>query len=51
MQKKFTPVKFETNDSIKASPKLSTVNLIKQFARVYTCNTSLQPRLGSFILN
>lgn len=51
MQKKSTTVKFEITESVKASPKQTTVNLIKQFARVYSCNHALHHSLGSFILN
>lgn len=51
MQKKSTPVKFEMNESVKASPKQATVNFLKQFARVYSYNHALHQSLGSFILN
>lgn len=51
MQKKSTTVKFEICNNTHARPKLSTVNLLKQFARVYTYNEALQPGLRNFIPN
>lgn len=51
MQKKSTTVKFEISNTTHAHPKLSTVNLLIQFARVYTYNEALQPGLRNFIPN
>ena len=51
MQKKSTSVKSEICKEIPNGPKQSTVNLLKQFARVYTYNTSLQPGLRTIIPN
>ncbi len=51
MQKKTTTVKFEMSTNTPSRPKLSTVNFIKQFARVYTCDRALQPGLRNFVLN
>lgn len=51
MQKKTTTVKFEIRENSQARPKLSTVSLLKQFARVYTCSQVLEPSLSNFILN
>ena len=51
MQKKTTTVKFEIRENSQARPKLSTVSLLKQFARVYTCSQVLEPSLRNFILN
>ena len=36
MQKKTTTVKFEIRENSQARPKLSTVSLLKQFAREFT---------------
>ncbi len=33
------------------SPKESTISLIKQFARIYSCERLLQPGLRNFIPN
>lgn len=54
MQKKtttVTTVKFEIRENSQARPKLSTVSLLKQFARVYNCSQVLEPSLRNFILN
>ena len=51
MQKKTTTVKFEIRENSQARPKLSTVSLLKQFARVSTCSQVLEPSLRNFILN
>lgn len=32
-------------------PKQTTLNFLRQFARVYTCAAALPPALGSFIAN
>lgn len=51
MQKKTTTIKFENCENTQARPKLSTVNFLKQFARVYSCSQSLQPSLAGIVLN
>lgn len=35
----------------KMNPKQSTINFLKQFARVYSYESKLDNRLGSFIAN
>ena len=51
MQKKTTTVKFEIRENSQARPKLSTVSLLKQFARVYTCSQVLERALEiSFLI-
>lgn len=52
MQKNFTLNKSLTvNNSIKIKPKESTINFIKQFARVCKMKQMAQTELGIFILN
>ena len=52
MQKNFTLNKSLTvNNSIKIKPKESTINFIKQFARVCKMKQMTQTELGIFILN
>ena len=52
MQKNFTLTKQKSvNNSVRTMPKESTVNFIKQFARVCKFRTMAQPELGMFILN
>lgn len=51
MQKKTTTVKLEISANAPSRPKMMTVNLIKQFARAYACDRTLQPGLRNFILN
>lgn len=38
-------------NSEKMNPKQSTINFLKQFARVYTCNNKLPQGLEGFIVN
>lgn len=52
MQKNFTLTKNQiVKSSSKVTPKESTINFIKQFARVCTMKRMNQPELGVFILN
>ncbi len=41
----------EVKEMPNKAPKPSTINLIKQFARIYYYNDSLQPGLRGFIPN
>lgn len=34
-----------------SGPKESTVNFLKQFARIYSCNSSINIGLGEFYAN
>ncbi len=52
MHKNFTLSKFQfVDNSEKKSPKETTVNFIKQFARVCVMKKMTQSELGMFILN
>lgn len=52
MHKNFTLTKFQVvSNSEKKNPKESTINFIKQFARVCAVRKTTQPELGFFILN
>lgn len=52
MQRISTQVKCEVRKSIRTiAPKQSTINLIKQFARIYSYNETLRPGLRSLIPN
>ena len=52
MQKISTPMKWEMRNSTKKiGPKQSTINLVKQFARIYLYNETLQTGLRNFIPN
>ena len=39
------------NNSEKMNPRQSTMNFLKQFARVYSCNNKLPRGLEGFIAN
>ncbi len=46
----------EKNNSVKneealKGPKKKSIDFIKQFARIYSCQTMLQPELGGFVAN
>lgn len=52
MHKNFTLTQSKTvNNSGNVKPKESTINFIKQFARVCVMKKMAQPELGVFILN
>lgn len=53
MQKIFTQVKQEGSNmqQVEIRPRQSTVEFIKQFARVYSFNPFLKVGLGGFIAN
>ena len=54
MQKSFTPVKNQVKSQptpVQVSPKAKTVEFIKQFARVYSFQQSLQPGLRDYVVN
>ncbi len=45
------PTSTDENYRRKPSPKKSTLAMLRQFARTYSCASSLPPTLGSFIAN
>lgn len=51
MQKNITLTSKNVNQRLKMTPKESTINFIKQFARVCTMKKMTQQELGMFILN
>lgn len=53
MNESSTQVKNEINSDVAAmsGPKESTVNFLKQFARIYSCNSSINIGLGEFYAN
>lgn len=52
MQKISTQLHFETGqDTMERAPRKSTVNFIKQFARVYSCSTVLPLGFGVMMAN
>lgn len=52
MQKNFTLTTKQKNfNSLQAKPKESSINFIKQFARVCTMQKLANPELGLFIMN
>lgn len=53
MTKSITSLKSKTGTSKEEllTPKESTVNFIKQFARIYSCKNLSQPGLRGVILN
>ncbi len=53
MVKSSTPVTREIKEQFKEtlSPRKSTVEFLKQFARIYTYNNMTTPQLGSFMAN
>ncbi len=52
MQKTSTQVELKSKPAgVKCSPKKSTVDFIKQFARAYTFNAMLPVGLGALIAN
>lgn len=53
MQENYTEeLKFDTQEElIERGPKLSTINFLKQFARVYTATGLNEPGLEGFIAN
>ncbi len=53
MNENSTQVKNEINDEtvVMSGPKESTVNFLKQFARIYSYNENVSNGLGEFIAN
>lgn len=53
MQKNSTPLNWEqsSGQQLKMKPKKSTVDLIKQFARIYSFSGLMPAGLGAFIAN
>ena len=53
MNENSTQVKNEINDEtvVKSGPKESTVNFLKQFARIYSYNENVGNGLGEFVAN
>lgn len=51
MDKTNTPILKAEETTVKSSPRRTTIEFIKQFARVYSSNNALQLNLGGFIAN
>ena len=53
MQENYTEeLKFQTHEEqVEYGPKLSTINFLKQFARVYTVTAISEPGLEGFFAN
>ena len=53
MNENSTQVKNEINDEtvVQSGPKESTVNFLKQFARIYSYNENVSNGLGEFFAN
>ncbi len=39
------------NEEAVKGPKKKSIDFIKQFARIYSCQSMLQPELGGFMAN
>ncbi len=44
-------IKTENNVGKTRGPRLATVNFLKQFARVYSCQAVAAPKLSGFVAN
>ena len=51
MQKTSTQLNYGTETKTVKRPKQSTVNFLKQFARVYTFSEMMPAGLGNFVAN